>query len=93
MSYIRDVQSFVDTIPYGDVTLVLKRIDRKTVQITSTAEETLKYENNEEAIEDLITLVRRLVDAGFTGRTRVELTLNEGQIKLLSVFDKKETKY
>ena len=93
MSVISDIKGYIDNTNYGEVKFSVTRVNGKTVRIDTTAEETLRYVNTEEAIEDVVLLVRRLVDASFTGKTSVELTLKDGEITLIGVRDKKETKY
>ena len=89
----KDLINYIESIPYGTVYLQVLRENRKIKAITTTAEETLRYVNNDEARNDLDNMLKSLIESGYTGEANVKLSMNDGQIKLLSVFNKKETKY
>lgn len=91
--WIRDITSYVGGVPYGDVTLTVKRIERKTTEVTTISEETLRYVDNQEALHDLNRLFENLIDAKFTGDAQIRLSLKDGQIQLIGVFNTKKTKY
>jgi hypothetical protein len=91
--YMRDLHSFIESIPFGDIDITVKRVDRKTAAINTVALETLRYVSNEEALHDLDKLVRNLLEARFSGDAHIKLKMKEGQISLVGVFNKKETKY
>lgn len=88
-----DLFQYLDAIPYGDVTVKVTRAERRTVQITTAAEETIKYRDNDAAVRDLNRLIARLIEEKFTGEAHVRLVVKDGNIDLLGVFDKKQTKY
>ena len=44
--YIQDLYQLIETVPYGTIDIQIKRVDRKTAQITTTSEETLRYVDN-----------------------------------------------
>jgi hypothetical protein len=91
--YLADLYKYVESVPYGTVDIRVVRQRRNTKSLQTTAEETLRYVNNAEAIKDLLQFAKQLTDTGFSGEAHVKLTLDKGQIKLLSIFDKKETPY
>lgn len=93
MSWIADLQSYIDRIPYGDINLQVKRVDRKTVEVTTYGKETLQYNNNEQALDDIALILNRLADNGFDGRATLELQYKKGKIRIVGVFDKKVTRY
>ena len=93
MTYIQDLQSYIDSIPYGAVSLRVERVNRKTVKIVTTGENTLKYINNEEAKKDLDDIVNNLIQTGYSGNAHVKLEMKDGKINLMGIFDTKETKY
>lgn len=91
--YIQDLYKYIESIPFGELDIRIKRIDRKTVQLSTLSEETLRYVDNTEAIKDLVGMVQRLVEAGFSGEAHIKLDMNDGNIKLIGIFDKKNIKY
>lgn len=91
--WIRDLHSYIESVPYGEVDIQIKRVDHKTVTISTVAEETLRYVDNSEAIRDLDRMVLELINTGFSGQAHVKLEMKDGQIKLLGIFDKKQTTY
>lgn len=91
--YIRDIHSYSEAVPYGDISLTIKRVNRKTVAIISEGTETLRYTNNEEAIQDILTILKDLAASGYTGKAELQLEYKEGQIRLVGIHDKKEIQY
>lgn len=91
--YIKDVYQIVESVPYGEVTVTIKRVDRKSVQLSTISQETLRYVNNEEAVADLTDMIGRLVEASFTGEAHIKLEMKDGNIQIIGIFDKKDTKY
>jgi len=91
--YIKDVYQLIESVPYGEVTISLRRVDRRTVQLSTVSEETLRYVNNEEAIADLNDMVSKLIEASFSGEAHIKLEMKDGNIQIIGIFDKKDTKY
>lgn len=91
--YIQDLYQLIESVPYGAIDVQIRRVDRKTAQITTTSEETLRYIDNQEALKDLIQMVARLTDASFSGQAHIKLDMKDGNIKFIGIFDKKDTKY
>lgn len=91
--WAQELQSHVEAIPYGDIRLQIKRIDHKTVQVVTEAQETLRYVDNQEATKDLLRLIENLVESKFSGEVHLQLQMRDGNIQLLGIFDKKQTKY
>lgn len=91
--YIKDIYSYIETVPFGEVTLRIRRTNRKTTEISTTSEETLRYINNEEAKTDLDNMVQRLIDASFSGEAHIKLEMKDGNIRLIGIFDRKDQKY
>lgn len=91
--YIKDVYQLVESVPYGEITVSIRRVDRKTVQLSTISEETLRYVDNQEAVSDLTDMIGRLVEASFTGEAHIKLEMKDGNIQIIGIFDKKDTKY
>lgn len=89
----KDLLQYLDSIPYGNVTISIQRERGQTRRIFTVAEETLRYVDNEEAKNDLLSMIDNLTQTGFTGEANVKLTMKGGQIELVSIFNKKETEY
>jgi hypothetical protein len=89
----KDIIRYIDSIPFGEVSLKVVRVNRKTTVVITTGEETLKYEDNDEALKDIDNMLKSLVEVGYTGDAHVKLSMKDGKIKLVSIFNKKETKY
>ncbi len=91
--YIKDVYQLVESVPYGEITVSIRRVDRKTVQLSTISEETLRYVNNEEAVGDLNDMIGRLIGASFSGEAHIKLEMKDGNIQIIGIYDKKDTKY
>jgi len=92
---IRDIHSYIDSIPYGDVVFVVKRVNRKTVAIESEAGETLRYreEDNTDPRLDLNNILDNLTATRYSGEVSIKLTYKDGAVSLITIYDKKTTKY
>jgi hypothetical protein len=90
---IRDLHAYIESVPFGTVDMQVKRVDRRTVQISTTSEETLRYVDNEEALRDLQSFLSQLTETDYTGEAQLKLTLKNGQISLISIFNTKNTTY
>lgn len=92
-TYIQDLYQLIEAVPYGTIDIQIKRIDRKTAQLTTQSEETLRYVDNQEAMKDLIGMINQLVGASFSGQAHIKLDMKDGNIKIIGIFDQKDTKY
>lgn len=92
-TWLQELRSYIDAIPYGDVDLRIKRVRHKTVEIETTSEETVRYEDNQEARKDLDKIVTELVERRFNGDVHIKLKLKNGDIRLLGVFNNNHRKY
>lgn len=91
--YIKDLYQLVESVPYGEINVTIRRIDRKTAQLSTVSEETLRYVDNQEALNDLGNMVTRLIEAGFSGEAHIKLEMKNGNIQIIGIYDKKDTKY
>jgi len=92
-NYIKDLHRIIESVPYGEINLSIKRVDRKTVQLSTVSEETLRYVNYQEAVDDLTQMLKKLIEASFSGEAHIKLVMKQGNIQLIGIFDKKDTKY
>ena len=90
---IKDIQSYLDSVPYGDVDLHIKRVGNKTVQIDTGGIQTLRINTTQEAKDRINYLLDNLTDTGYSGVLDVQFTYNNGKLTLMGVKDKKITKY
>ena len=91
--YIQDLYEYIESVPSGKFEIKVDRIKGKTILVVTDSKETLHYVDNQEAMEDLIRMINQLVGAGFSGEAHISLDMNDGNIKLIGIFDKKDTKY
>lgn len=92
-NYIKDIYQLVESVPFGDVSILIKRVDRKTTQLSTESQETLRYVNNQEALNDLINMVTKLMEASFSGEAHVKLDMKDGNIRIIGIYDRKDQKY
>ena len=91
--YLTDIQSYVESIPYGDVSLNITRVNHNTVKITTYGKETMRYFNSQEAVDDLWKIIKNLIDTKYSGKAVIELEYKNGQISILGIHDTKEITY
>lgn len=88
-----DIINYLQSIAYGDVALYIKRVNHQNAEIITTAEETLKYADNNEAMQDFVAMVNKLLGNGYNGELNVKLVIKNGNIDMMGIFNKKVTKY
>lgn len=90
---IRDIQSYLDSIPYGSVSLEIVRVGNKTVQIDTSGVQTLRINNIQEAKDRINYLLDNLAETSYSGVLDVQFSYTNGTLKLMGIKDKKITKY
>lgn len=92
--WVSDIQSYVESRPYGSVSIPeIVVVNRKVTQITTEGQETLRYTDTEAALADVSAILQNLVNIGYSGNAHIECTYKDGQISLLTIHDKKQTRY
>jgi len=91
--YIKDIQQYIDNLPYGKVGVEVERVNRQTTKITTHGRETLRYTDNSEAVKDLLIIIKNLINVGYTGKTTLDIEYKSGKIKIVAIHDIKETRY
>lgn len=91
--WLLDISSYTDAIPYGNVSIQVERVNRRTTQVTTVGQETLRYTDNEECLKDLLTFIRTLLDDNHTGDVQFGLDMKQGQITLLTIKNTKKVQY
>lgn len=93
-NYIRDIQSYIESRPYGTVSIPeIKIVNRKVTEITTEGKETLRYTDTDAALADIGAILANLKDIGYSGNAHIECTYKDGQISLVTIHDKKQTRY
>jgi hypothetical protein len=91
--WLLDISSYTDAIPYGNVSIQVERVNRRTTQVTTVGEETLRYADNKECLKDLLTFITTLLDDNHTGDVQFGLDMKQGQITLLTIKNTKKVQY
>jgi hypothetical protein len=91
--WLAELQSQVDALPYGTVTVTINRVNRHTNSVSYSAAETLRYTDNTLALGDIVGFLQQLVDDNHSGSVQFEVAFKEGQINLLAIKNTRETKY
>jgi hypothetical protein len=91
--WLGEIESYIDAIPYGEVSLSITRVNRHTVQVTTEGTETLRYTDNEDAAKDIARFLSSLIDDKHTGKVQFEVEFKDGQISILAIKNTRKTKY
>ena len=92
--WVKDIESYVDGIPYGEVSIPsIKRVNRKVVEIQTICTETLRYNSNEEALTDIVQFLRGLIEDQMRGDVEFKVNLKPGLINLIEIKNRKRTDY
>ena len=89
----KDLLNQIKTVRYGNMKFEVERERGKTKRITIQSEETLRYVDNTEATRDILQMVAQLTGSGFTGEHHVKLSMKDGDIQLISIYNLEETTY
>jgi len=92
-TYLKDIQKYAEAIPYGEVSVNIKRVGRKTTQIVLESQETLRYTDEASGVEDIHAILKELADGGYSGSTRVECEYKNGKVTMVTIHDKIQTQY
>ena len=91
--YLKDIQEYVEAIPYGDVSVNVKRVGRKTTHVDMESKETLRYTDSESAVSDVSSILESLSRDGYSGSTNVQCEYRNGQIVMVTIHDKIQIQY
>jgi hypothetical protein len=93
-TWLRDLESYVDAIPYGSVSIPnIERVNRRVTSVTTVGVETLRYQDNAECAKDILSFLTSLLDDKFTGDIDFGVTIKDGNISLLTIRNTKKTNY
>ena len=92
-NWLRDIESYTDGIPYGKVDFSVDRVNRKVVTITTVGSETLRYQDNNECVKDILSFLTSLIDTEHTGIVDFSVDMKNGTINLLTIKNTKKTQY
>ncbi len=93
-NWIKDLESYVDAIPYGSVSIPnIERVNRKVTTVTTVGQETLRYQDNNECVKDILSFITSLLDDKHTGQVDFGVEMKDGNITLLTIRNTKKTNY
>lgn len=92
--WLADIESYVDSIPYGNINIPqIEKVNRRVTVVTTVGVETLRYDDNQEAVKDILNFVVSLVDDKHTGDVEFKIEYKEGNISLLAIKNTRKTTY
>jgi hypothetical protein len=92
--WLNDIESYVDSIPYGEVVLSVTRINRHTTNINTSGTETLRYDNdNKSCVGDIVSFLAGLMDEEYTGVVEFGVDMRSGMVQFLTIKNTKKTSY
>jgi hypothetical protein len=94
-NYLKDLIDYINAIPYGEINVVVRKVNRNVVQITTEGSETLRYNPDDETDPrlDVNLMLDNLQTTSYSGEVSIKLDYTDGIIRLVTVYDKKQTKY
>jgi len=91
--YLTDLKKHLDTVEYGDITVSFKRVNHKTVEMIPSTIETVRHEDTEDYLKDLILFIRALEKSEHTGKVTLELGWKKGTISTLGYHTETKKEY
>ncbi len=91
--WAKDIERYVNSVPFGEVKLVIKRHGSKTRSISTKFDDSIAYYNNEAALRDLMLLVEKLEKEGANTALKFTLMFKKGIINLVIYHNVKQTSY
>lgn len=78
-SLFEQLKEHLESVPYGEVNV--KRHKGKSSVLDISSFESVKYDSNEQAMAQLLELVRQWQESGFTGEMTFTIACDKGKIK------------
>jgi len=92
-TWLKDLTSYVEGVPYGSVSIIIDRHKRTTVGVTTQGTETLRYTDNNECVKDILGFITSLIDEKHSGSVDFSIDMKDGQITILAIKNTKTTHY
>lgn len=92
-NWVKDLIAHVDSVPYGDITVAVKRHKNQTTQIETNAVETVRYETSQDALASLAQVVEAMQEVGYDGSMTVTFNFKDGTIKETGYYSVRATRY
>lgn len=91
--WVKDLQSYVDSVPYGKLSVNLLRVANKTAEVETQGLETLRYEENSDATADILKFLKNLADISYNGEVVFKVQWKGGKMKEIGFYNSKLTRY
>jgi hypothetical protein len=92
--YLLDIRSLVDSIEYGVISIpVIRRVNNKTVEVTTSSVETVVRETLKDYQTDIILFLNALTKNEHSGKVTLELEWKNGTIRTLGYHTETKTEY
>jgi hypothetical protein len=92
-TWLRDLQSLVDNVPFGEVTPTIIRHRNQVTQVKVGSLETIRYEDNEKALADIQQLFNNLFEAQYDGELIFRVIMEKGVISRIAYYNQRSTNY
>lgn len=94
-NYLKDLIDYIEAIPYGEIGVIIRKNNRRVTEVTTEGAETLRYriEDNVNPRDDLNIMLDNLTNTSYSGEVSIKLDYKDGNIVLVTIYDKKQTKY
>lgn len=93
MTIYDDIKSIVETVPYGDVMLTVKRHSGSSQQLIIHSYESHKYVDNAETAAAIVKLIREASDRKYTGSLSFTIVVKDGTVTRLIKQENRQVDY
>lgn len=92
-TWLKDIAATADSMPFGSVTLQIKRHRNRTTKLDLTTHSSIKYTDTPRAFSDIEQLMNNMIEGRFTGTLQFEQTYQDGRITAITIKNKKTINY
>lgn len=93
MSYIDDIDDFINSMDFGNVMFSVKRHSGNTHQVIAHSYESHKFNDNSKLVAALVKLIKDAADSKFSGSLSFTIVVKDGQVTRLIKQDNNQIDY
>lgn len=80
---LKDLEAYITNVPHGEFSVNLKTHKNKITTFDVNAQEKVQYKTTEQAMAQLLQLIKEYKDAKFNGEMTFTITFKDGEINMV----------
>jgi hypothetical protein len=91
--WVKDLQQMVDQIGFGEIKPIITKHRNKVTQVSVASDETIKYDDSEQALAAISRLMANLFNAQYDGEVTFRVIFENGAISRVGYYNERHTNY